>query len=617
MHKIASYFFLLLITAFCSVSAEDKNKMLQDLDIIKSAFETRYAPYEWKKNYLGWSLEEEILNAKVKILSLNSLSVKDYQRILHSFFISTCDYHVSDVYYSTELAMLPFDVKSANGKYFISNINVKALTLMIQYGHLMGDLPQIGDELLQFDSQPTSTVIENLKFSELGNPTSKTAQVLAEMILTRRMGRMGHKIPQGDIQIRLKKPIGTISDLKISWIYQPEKITDRIYRNAMLAIGKRSMESSTEVNDLELSKSLNLEPKMMINTLADALQHDNSALMNKLLIQMNPEIQDNEEFEVDGTNVAEIRINEMNREQISFGKKIWNETQRTPFRAYIYELPGTKKRIGCIRIETYTPSADYDAVTQLAIRLAQSIRWFEKNTDALLIDQVDNPGGYSLYALALASMMTDRPLTLPLNRETITQAEVAAAFDQRDAFTEVIDQAPESLPFYDQTTLILGYPCNKSFMQSSIDRCNHIIDQWNKGISLTSGFPMEGIKFLTPHPLASYSKPILILVNSNDFSCGDFFPAILQDNKRAVIFGEQTAGAGGFVIPHSYPNSFGLKQFYYTGSIASRMNGVVIENLGVTPDIPYSLTERDLLQGYPDYIKAVNKALEKVIKGRI
>jgi hypothetical protein len=47
------------------------------------------------------------------------------------------------------------------------------------------------------------------------------------------------------------------------------------------------------------------------------------------------------------------------------------------------------------------------------------------------------------------------------------------------------------------------------------------------------------------------------------------------------------------------------------------MNGAVIENLGVIPDIPYSLTENDLLQGYPDYIKAVNQALKKVIKGKM
>lgn len=610
MRKTAQYFFLLLMTSFCGLSAEDKSKMLQDLDIIKSTFETKYAPYEWKKSYLGWSLEEEITQAKIKILSLNSLTVKDYQRILHSFFISTCDYHVSDVYYSTEVALLPFDVKSANGKYFISKVDKRVLNLMKQFGDFEGDaLPQIGDEILQFDSQPIANIIEDLKFRELGNPTSKTAQVLAEIILTKRMGRMGHQVPQGTIQLLLKKPQGTTSNVTISWVYQPEKITDRTYRNAMSAFGKIAKKNSYENDELKLSKPFKIEPKIMINTLADTLQKDNSDLFNKILVQMHPEIK---ELEITEELDEEITA-PVSREGISFGKTIWRETVRTPFKAHIYKLPGSKKRIGYIRIETYSPSEDYDAVSQLVIRLAQSIRYFERNTDALLIDQVDNPGGYSLYALAIASMVTNRPLTLPLDRETITQAEIAQAFGMRDEFGQIISQIPDILPVYDQSTLAVGYPVNKEFIQNKIDQSTYLIDQWNQGNSLTTGYPMDGIKSLLPHPLASYSKPVMVLVNSNDFSGGDFFPAILQDNKRAVIFGEQTAGAGGYVKPHSYPNSFGLQKFSYTGSIASRMNGSVLENLGVTPDIPYSLTENDLLKGYPDYIKAVNSSLKKII----
>nr|MBA2727035.1 hypothetical protein [Parachlamydiaceae bacterium] len=65
----------------------NKDKMLRDLDIIKSTFEVRYAPYEWKKDYAAWSLDEEIDLAKAKIESSENMTVHDYQRILHSFFI--------------------------------------------------------------------------------------------------------------------------------------------------------------------------------------------------------------------------------------------------------------------------------------------------------------------------------------------------------------------------------------------------------------------------------------------------------------------------------------------------------------------------------------------------
>ena len=43
------------------------------------------------------------------------------------------------------------------------------------------------------------------------------------------------------------------------------------------------------------------------------------------------------------------------------------------------------------------------------------------------------------------------------------------------------------------------------------------------------------------------------------------------------------------------------------------MNGQVIENLGVAPDIAYELTLRDVKEDYADYIDQVNKEVEKLI----
>lgn len=617
------YLFVILLSFSFKVDAEDKAKMLQDLDMIQSIFESRYAPYEWKKSYLGWSLEEEIVKAKIKILGLHSLTVKDYQKILHAFFISACDYHVQDEYYSTEFAILPFKIKGAEGKYYITKIDKELFGYMQESGFYKSKiLPKIGDEIVLFDSKPVQDVLEEIKFHDLGNPSSRTAQRLSEEILTNRLGNRAHRVPSGSVTIALKRD-KKIFDVEMEWLYMPEKIDDRIYEDTrppladLLYKSKKSDRNSRAlINEPEeFYHAANSEkPKMMINSLAHDLKKDRTGTFKRHFVQLLQARADRESENLvdDPDSEPTMKKNApIDRESILFGRKVWEESPKTPFKVHIFKLPETEKRIGYIRMQTYAPSTDDKTVCQLTTRLAKSIRYLEQNTDALVVDQIDNAGGIDLYAFAFLGMLTDRPLKLPVNRVKITQREIAKAFKVIEMYSTIAD-SPEThespVP-----SLLYGYPYDDRFRNCEMEFQSFLISQWNEGKSMTDPFPMHGIDALPPHTLAKYSKPILMLVNSNDFSCGDFVPAILQDNRRAVIFGEETAGAGGVVEFYSYPNNFGLSEFSYTVSIAERTSGPVIENLGVTPDEPYNLTQADLLYGYRDYIKAVTTTLKKML----
>jgi len=130
---------------------------------------------------------------------------------------------------------------------------------------------------------------------------------------------------------------------------------------------------------------------------------------------------------------------------------------------------------------------------------------------------------------------------------------------------------------------------------------------------LTNPTYLGGVDHINPHPNYLYTKPILLLIDHMDFSCGDFFAAIMQDNKRATLFGSKTAGAGGCVTSTSFLNQHGLVKFFYTFSLAERADAQIIENLGVAPDIKYELTEADLKTRYQPYAAAVNQAIEKLL----
>jgi C-terminal processing protease CtpA/Prc len=143
-----------------------------------------------------------------------------------------------------------------------------------------------------------------------------------------------------------------------------------------------------------------------------------------------------------------------------------------------------------------------------------------------------------------------------------------------------------------------------------------IIDEWNSGRQITEPNYLLGIGPLPPYPRIRYTKPILVLVNHLDFSGGDFFPAILQDNKRAAIMGTHTAGAGGYVGKVSFPNLNGIAYFSYTASIAERTNHRPLENLGVTPDIHYEITENDLHNNYRSYSAEILKNVQTLYEAQ-
>lgn len=542
--------------------------MIVDLDFIKRTMQVQYAPFDWKKEHLKWNLDVEYLQAVNLIQEQPSITTKEFQQIAKQFLGSTQDYHVDITFYSTEFSLLPFSVKTVDGKCLVDWVEGQPW--------LKGELPlQVGDEIISFGGQPIKRVLENIKQAKGRLANTATDQALADNNLTFRMGASGDKVPKGNELIESRShQTGKTQRHHLSWYHQAEKISSPLDFSALMCDLYPKDRLPEEILSDLLNKQCMITPsdEFRINEF-DLKRGEVGASKSFLPLLGNPI------WEFDASK--SLQFNSSKESQIAWFAYIYKNEKGRP--------------IGYLRIPHYS-GKDEDFATYLLI-----MSYLEKNTDALIIDQLNNPGGYVAFMYQLLSLLTQDPLQVPKHRIAINQKQVMEAI----AAIEKV----ESLSKLSNVFTI----AQKEMLQQIRTYNQFIIDEWNRGEVLTHPTYLGGVECVKPHDYVHYSKPILMLINELDFSAGDFMPAILQDNRRAVLMGTKTAGAGGAVTKLSFPNRYGIKEISFTETIAERINLQKIENLGVMPDIEYKITAEDIQNGYQNYRIAINGAVNQLI----
>ncbi|MEK6627320.1 MAG: protease-like activity factor CPAF [Bdellovibrionota bacterium] len=551
---------LLSFTSEAQISKEFKNKLADEMKFIANVYSQHYAPKQWKEKHLGWNLESELGTALAKINAASS--VYDYRNALADFIESTQDYHVAVRFYSTEKASLPLSFRTFEGKTILVGIDRKKLPL--------DSFPfAIGDELIAIDEIYITEILSDLVLSK-GKNVPGTDLAMADMFLTSRSARSNMKVPKGPVSLTFQRADeNTPIRHQLIWDYQKEQIPG----------GGANLSQLTESATLESNKFNRLMPLPMMMS--------NEAL-----------------------DFADINSDWGIGKKTSFvpklGEKIWASANDSIFDAYIYSNHAGKL-VGVIRIPSYTPE---DADAAIA-EMAGLIQKMEKLTSVLVIDQVNNPGGSVFYLYSLVSLLISESATTPRHQMSLNEKLVSSAVDTLNELKSITTLA-EAKKIIGETSS--GYPVTLQFVTYVREYCNFIIEQWAMGKKLSDPYYIWGVDRINPHATTRYTKPIVLLVNELDFSGGDFFPAILQDNNRVTIFGTRTAGAGGYVQSIQFPNLFGFSNITITGSLAHRENHKPIENLGVTPDVEHNITVDDLRENLGFYTSQINEVVDSLIK---
>lgn len=534
------------------VSADVKDRMKSELDTIHGIVESYYAPADLKLQDHGWLLADEIEKAKDRVDAIYEVNNRKFQYILRDLFNSFKDYHVQIRFNSTEFSKLPFSVKSANGHYFVYYVDYDLTSALTP-----------GDEIISFDGKPIQTVINDL-YELTPKANLLTDQAFAERSLTSRFADRGDVVPKGKVVLEIRQPGYTKTrKVTVNWSHYPERIQQR-----MIASNESDEDLTPEAKFKKLKqKFVRLSPDFQRHQRLNKVAEDDKGLL--------------------GSRKSYIPY---------LGKVIWESKDTSLFHAYTYSLPSGKK-IGYIRIPTYSVESDEKCLKEFE----DVIKLFNTTTDALVIDQINNPGGSVGYCFDLLSTLTSKDLLIPKDTRKITHREAHQAAD-----------------FIDEIGPLLKYLENvlsakeKAYFQGLQRYYEFILAEWNNGKSLTDPFPDFGMEYIKPNPKVKYVKPILVVINEMDISCGDLFPAVLQDNSRATLFGTTTAGAGGIVERSEFGNQSGIDLISYTSSLAERPDGTYIEGRGVSPDIEYRLTEDDFKGGFKNYRDAINNAVNNL-----
>ncbi len=108
---------------------------------------------------------------------------------------------------------------------------------------------------------------------------------------------------------------------------------------------------------------------------------------------------------------------------------------------------------------------------------------------------------------------------------------------------------------------------------------------------------------------AYFEKPVILLIDHQTISSGEYFVAAMADTGRAQTVGRRTAGASGNPLTFKLGGE-GLAR-YSTGDF-KRLNGQSIEGYGIQPDTAVEWTVEDVIKGEdPDIRQA-----EAILLGR-
>jgi hypothetical protein len=538
-----------------------------DFRYLASLYATYYAPYEWKKQLLGFDTQnikpwlDRVAAAKTDL---------DFYEVCVEYVASLNDTHDHFSLPSDFVARLPITVDVYDGKVLIETIT-RSLLPAANYPFV------VGDELVSIDGKDMEQLLkDNAKYAVYANPIS-TRRLAATRAISRVQSLMPHAPDVGEsAQIGIRRQNGDLETYTIKW---------------------QKSGTALEVGPVP-------SPTPNGGGVARARQTsfagDDKPDYERFLDQ----------FTHAGVDASEVGVLGFGaRNPIFLGGLGPRFTRRLGGAAADFYYSGTFKyeelTLGYIRIPHYLPASQS---LQLQV-FEREIAFMNANTDGLIVDEMRNTGGNLCFGENIAARLIPYPFH-------------ATGFVLRAFWTRL-------LGFYSAmiSAKAAGAPFEVIARYENI--YNALVTANAQSRGLTEPVPLC-TSSLNRDPatdsagnIIAYQKPIMLLIDEFSVSTADSVAGMIQDAGRAVLYGMRTNGAGG------NNTSFDAGPFSegFTGmtiGLQVRKDPIAttdypttpyIENVGVRPDVANDyMTTGNLLQNGAPFVNDVLQAMAAQVR---
>lgn len=291
---------------------------------------------------------------------------------------------------------------------------------------------------------------------------------------------------------------------------------------------------------------------------------------------------------------------------------LWRSEDSSRFNAWIANHKN--KKIGLIRVNTLYPANDMGEFKQYVEDFKSIVeKMNDQQVEALILDLRNNFGGSIDYAYALASFFFTRNIqTFDFEYRLFPELKqsIAQSLNELNRI-KTIEEAVE----YFGSTHYYGLKIDMNFVQDVRVFFQGLANDVNDGRDYSRARPYNS-SLVRPHPTTRYTGELFIVTNGWSISGADFFPALFQRNKRAILIGEKSSGAGGFIGDGFAleENGMGVTRIRATFA-AGRYpnNGEYLENNGPTPDFVIKETDNDFQSAHKGFrAKVLNRVVHSL-----